>query len=363
MAVYNLPEILAEILRYRQISQDQTKVFQKVKHNRDLCQRTERQLDYMLDNFVKYYAVAYDIQGPRDQGADVVLQVRPQAKEKSSEFSVVVLQIKSYDDFRDGNYLTILRAQHQQALAHYRQILEHYYILLCTDQIEHLQKVRNVRQAFTNFPNVTVISPTYSLPFLRFSFKRIGLIVQDLMREEDIVVARARKLSRDFTPPQNAIMLFLIYYATFKPEQTINFQTLENSSFLTDVYKICPDYDDDSYYVLEERAFRERKVEKGGVEKWKEFDNSFDCGLKDRQRDFTSRLVDDLDCLDDGLVDMERSTGSFELEISEYRPIQSLILDAHVRYGYFEDELLHFAFGTLGIAEHYGLDLVSDDPL
>jgi len=146
----------------------------------------------------------------------------------------------------------------------------------------------------------------------------------------------------------------------FKPDQPIVLSDIKNSSFVNDVYKVCPDYDD--YDVLEERVFYERNPREFKQGCSDGFDNPFEWEVKDLQRDLDSRLVDDLDHLDDGRLCVDRSTDSFAVKISEFRAIQSLLLDAYIRYGYTDNELLHFLFGVLGVAERYGLNLIADDP-
>jgi hypothetical protein len=360
---YNIAEIFAEVLRHSAVKKTETVEFRKYKHNRDLCPRAQRQLTYILDNFVKYYAIAYDVQGLCDQGADVILQIRFPSEKEGTQARCIVLQIKSYEDLEVKDYLTILRAQYQQSLAHYGQSLEHYYVLLCTDELIHLQKIRSVNQAFSTLANITIIDPTYSLAFLRFSVSRIGLIVQDLMREEDIILTKARELISGLTPSQVAILLFLIYHASIDPTLPISTEMILRSSYVGRIYEICPDYDAYSYDLLEERIFYEQNMDQFDPKSFASGKNPFKAKFKDRARHFAVRVTDDLDSMDDASIDMSSSSDFIVVDTSQYSPIQCLIFDTLVRYSYSEDQLLMFIYEVLRIPERYGLRLTEDDPL
>jgi hypothetical protein len=63
-----------ELLQFRRAEYTATSVFATMKHNDDLCPKFQDKLDTLLGAFQKYKKIVYDIQGPRDDGADIVLR-------------------------------------------------------------------------------------------------------------------------------------------------------------------------------------------------------------------------------------------------------------------------------------------------
>ena len=87
------------------------------------------------------------------------------------------MQIKSYDDLEKNEYLSKLRLQYDDALDEYGEKLLHYYILLCSDEEKHKNRLRQINNKFSKKTNVTVIEPTYVYVFLTHSQLRINAFV------------------------------------------------------------------------------------------------------------------------------------------------------------------------------------------
>ena len=66
--------VVDELVKYKASSNKNTKNFVKLKHNKHLCPMVEKQGNRILDCFVKYHSVAYDVQGINDRGTDVLLR-------------------------------------------------------------------------------------------------------------------------------------------------------------------------------------------------------------------------------------------------------------------------------------------------
>ena len=126
-----LDTALNELLRFRRSTIEDTKRFKEMKHNKHLCPKIKRKLTDFLEGSYRYHNVAYDVQGPRDRGKDVVL--RYGENEEASRY--ITIQIKSYDDLCKKDYLMNLKAQSLEVHTDYKDKLQHHFILICTEAV------------------------------------------------------------------------------------------------------------------------------------------------------------------------------------------------------------------------------------
>src|SRR5687767_8851573 len=83
--------LLEELLRFRRVKAGETSVLADYSHD-DLCRAIEDNIHALLNSFEKYKHIAYLVQGPRDQGVDVLLKGKP-TEEDGHRF--IGLQVKS----------------------------------------------------------------------------------------------------------------------------------------------------------------------------------------------------------------------------------------------------------------------------
>src|SRR5437899_999471 len=70
----SVPEIIDRILRFGRTSSDSTERFRSLKHDKDLLPAFQRQIERVLESYGRLSPITYDIQGPRDQGLDIVIR-------------------------------------------------------------------------------------------------------------------------------------------------------------------------------------------------------------------------------------------------------------------------------------------------
>src|SRR5687767_13775782 len=102
-----LARIIYELLQFRRSPYEATSIFSSLKHNVDLCPKFQAKLESVYDAFDKYQTITYDIQGPRDQGTDILVRQRI-----DDENRYICFQIKSNDDLKKSDYLKVLKAQY-----------------------------------------------------------------------------------------------------------------------------------------------------------------------------------------------------------------------------------------------------------
>jgi len=344
--------VVSELISYRESSVAATKQFVKWKHNEILCPRLEAQLNRIRDGFLKYSSVAYDVQGPRDQGTDVLLRYQSEDANPDEDACFMAFQVKGEWDLQQKDYLKTLRSQAFEALSEYGSSLERYYVVLCFDARAYREQIRAINKTLSLDPRIVVVNPRYALTFLRLSESRIVSLVDGLLREEDEVFRSAKASIASMPPTQVAVLLAATYEAVFGyGGRDIQLRQVSSSTFVQRVFERCPDFSKDTWSNLEDIGFGEP-------------DDEDELDLTDYGRSYDERFADDLDVLVDlGEFDLRRGEETVRVNMESVRPIQALLLDGNIRYGYQHDELLRFVFGLLGVMETFGaegLDEVED---
>ena len=337
-----LSTVIDELFRYRASFPLATKSFRKWKHNADLCPAVEDKLNYVLDCFIKYHSVAYDVQGIHDRGTDILLRLFEGEQPEHTERRYISIQIKSYDDLKKSDYLKNLRAQCYEAQQEFGERLDYYFILLCTDAEEHQGKIREIKKAFGASEDVTVIDPTYMVFFLNLTPFRIRVFVDALLRDDDIVHQKARNCFLGMTPTEAAIYLTCAFQraATSDP---IDLSKIAKNEFVTSIYERTPDIDRDEVYSLELGVADEVEID--------DEEDSIKKKQKDRKRNIFERFAEDIDRLvGDYFVPADEFSESVYLD-SWALPVQAVLLEVMVRYEYEGTELLNYAYDILGISE------------
>src|SRR5207249_11227356 len=108
--------VVSELVSYRESSVAETKQFEKLKHNEILCPRLEGQLNRIRDGFLKYYSVAYDVQGLRDQGTDVLLRYQTEDANPDEGARFIAFQIKGEWDLEQKEDLKVVSSQEVEAV-------------------------------------------------------------------------------------------------------------------------------------------------------------------------------------------------------------------------------------------------------
>lgn len=343
-----IPKIVEELMRFRAASNESVAEFRRLEHNKHLCPFAERQLNRVLDCFLKFRQVAYDVQGIHDRGTDVLLRYATREDFDAGDWACLSLQLKSFGDLEQSTYLKDLKSQLVDATSEYGDKLTQYYILLCADPDRQRGRVREVKKAFSNQPKVTIVDPYYSHTFLRLGSIKVGAVVDSILREGDQIRRKAINAVLNYSPTEAALVLAATYLATFSTEPAHHVADVKNMGFVGDIYKQVPDFPRDHF--LQMNDVEEDEEDEGEEE-----------SFEDQRRPFAVRLEDDIEQLDGDTIDM-LGESSFRVRLEGLRPLQAMMLDAQVRYDYEGTDLLKYVFGSLEVLKRSEVDTLADEP-
>lgn len=341
-----LISVIDELLRYKEGSAKKTIIFKNIKHNNDLCPAVERQLRNILDSFLKYHRVVYDIQGLSDRGTDVILRIYENNDDNKRQ-KFLAFQIKSYGDIQSNNYLVNLRTQYFKTLSNYQDNLENYYILLCTDINKHRNKIRQIKNEFVTFNNITIIDPTYMLNFLKLNQMRINALIECILKEDDLVYEKAVKAIISNTPTEIALLLTISLEVIITGKKIIDPEIIKDNLFMKEIYNCIPDFPREHYeYDNEYFEYSNDDIQELNI---------------DMKRSFEERFYDDLENLDTEIISINLRTGLIEVKVDLVLPIQAILLDSLVRYDYNihsgnYNNILKYIYHSLNIPKLFNIE-------
>lgn len=203
--------LLEELLRYRQARSANTARLDQYTHD-DLCRKVEDQIEVMLGSFRKYQHISYMVQGPRDQGVDVLLKCMD---EEDAPEKYVALQVKSHKEVADkiNDLSKQLKSGYFDAKSHYDAALQRYYVLLAGDAQKHAKRLTAIANEFAKTTDVRVINPRYLLTFIEMPPSTIAAVVDRHLSEEDYVRKRARNEAAGYTALELHFILACVCWA------------------------------------------------------------------------------------------------------------------------------------------------------
>ena len=203
---------------------------------------------------------------------------------------------------------------------------------------------------------VLVVDPTHTLTFLKLGASRISSVVDRFLKEEDDVLKRALASLEGMPPTQAGVFVAAIAYATLRDlGREVDANDVFAMSFVQTLYDAVPDLAEDEFEEIADDH------EKGDVDDEEDEGDGLnkDAG---EERDNRARFVADMEQLVDTVFEQTGSSGDVIKLLPDYsRPIQALLLDANVRYGYEEEEAIRFVFGMLDVMGRYGLYLPGEE--
>lgn len=320
-----LKKVIYDLLLYRRSSLGDTEWFRQQQHNKDLCPLLELQLERIIDMFDRYHRTVKDIQGLRDRGVDVIISYGSQGEERE-EWRRIGFQVKSYEDLTEHAWLTKLKAQCFEAQT--RGLTDHY-VVICTDAVEHKDKLRSINAELVEMPGLTVVGPAHAYTFLHLADHEMAAYIKAKLDQDDVVYNNALLSVSHLTPTEAAIVIELLARNLFEDEPATSIDSLKSASFVVHTYNVCPD-----------------------IERWFYFGEKDDAGSEYGSQELMGRgsedrFDEDFMLLDEGQIASGNRNNTVTVQSDNYRAIQALMLDATVRNNLSPLRIRHFILESL----------------
>jgi hypothetical protein len=253
------------------------------------------------------------MQGLRDDGTDIGIRQH----DSSGEYlSMIGFQIKSFDDLLEKDCMTTLKAQRDDS---FRKIkgLEHYYIVLCTDQEANKKRIRLIEAEFRNADRTRIIEPAFAYTFLYLRQETIDAYIKRTLMQGDIV---RKKAMSDLEFPSrfaSALVIYLTIQYYIEIQGPVPLEILMGSTTL--------------------RSFHDFLIEK--------------CTTEDDDPElvwsFEDQVQRDLEFIQDQFVTMQE--GLVSVRFDQVIPILALATEAIVRYEHRAENMASYLFNVLAL--------------
>ena len=333
MSTERVAESVFNLVFGRRASVAETARFASKKHNAHLCPDLQLSLDMVLSLVTRHFSLAYDTQGFKDSGVDVLLSLG-----ETPDF--VGFQIKSDSEATEKGLTSKLKSQYFDASQRYGERLRRYYIFLCFDAKTRVDRIREISSVFSDVGGVSVVEPAYAWNFLyKTSASVRAAAVTTELEQDDPVIGEARQLVVDLQPaPLFALALFLSAFADEAGSQ-LRVDDLRASSGFRSRLKGHPTW------LPMEHSFPRQVTLAGATQ-----------GVHD---DEIGRIASVIDYLDDFVDHQGDEAWSFDPLNNE--PLAAITWDARARYGYHREVLAEYLFSTLdpGQEQHHETDAIA----
>jgi hypothetical protein len=306
-------------------------------------------LEVILDAYGKFESVAYDTQGILDDGSDLVLRLNFETEDNCD---LIGFQVKSFGDLRDKNYMQVLKAQRDDS---FRKVkgLRHYYMLICTDEAEHRDKVRNIEAEFRSADRTEIIEPGFALTFFLHPKTRIEALIKRTMEADDFVFREALNSIDLESPSARALAVFLSVHYVITGRSEITLSELYENKDLRSVY--------DELREKQAALIEASLDENGEGENDEEYDEDDDDADYDEDYEeeeelepldeFEPQLASDISLLEDDMIGTDAASEQYDIMPVQMRPLNAVVLDALVRYRYNEAQLRAYMFTVMGVRD------------
>src|SRR6187455_133790 len=189
--------ILEELVLYAQAEPDETEGFCHRSHNNELRPRFLEKTERIFSAFEKYVPLKYELKTPEGAevgGADIIARYWSD-RIADGEEQRIALRITLLDEFESkDDLLEKIKADISRLEKDSEGRLDRYYLLLCTDQRRHGERIRAIAAELKAGNNaVTVVEPAYAWFFFAMEDGMIDAVTDKLLYPEDYVRCQARE--------------------------------------------------------------------------------------------------------------------------------------------------------------------------
>lgn len=218
-----LQKIVFFMLMNWDLKKTDTSVFKDLSHNKDLVPKFTENLNHIVQMFSSYYNIAYDIQGVRDSGVDILIQYENDIKKEA-----IGIQIKSYDDLNNKEFLSKLKAQMFEASS---WNVKDLYIILCTDDSIHRDRIRNtIADIKKSDSKIHIVEPNKAINFYNLNDVDIFIHILNYYRSDELIYNNAKNGLKEFSLAESAVIIDTYCNFIHDPYRWLDTSDLFNSS-------------------------------------------------------------------------------------------------------------------------------------
>lgn len=315
--------------------------FRELRHNRDLLPIVEHRVSAVLKAYELHRAMTYDVQGLRDEGADVVVRL---TQDEGSPQEYVCFQVKAHDELGHPRIASLLREQHSRAVDRYEPMLRYYILPFGVADVRRRRSdgtavpypddrrdvVRNIAGEFVRKPDVVVVEPSFLSSFVDLTEPRIDAFVTSILGEGDPVRRQFDAELSSYSTHQLAVILRLAALWVVAPSLSVSADDVASDPSVA-------------------RAL-------DAPELWRvdgQWENSYDSAGGDADvAACLTELADVIDVVGDRV----------RLATTAFPAVMALLHDAHVRFGHDAAALVDYGMWLQRIADPAVVDALSEAP-
>ncbi|WP_321324796.1 hypothetical protein [Thiomicrorhabdus sp.] len=188
------------------VDDDETERFNSLKHDKDLLPVFNQKFNFIIQSCGKYGNISHEIQGMNDKGVDILITYY-----NDYDRSKIGIQVKSFDDMNQTEWLKTLKAQIIDAS---QSGCDDYYILYCTDLKQHKKKLNYALADLSNskFPmKVHHVVPNQVLSFMNKSQVDLLTEISLGLRWDDYVKDEASESLRKLNLHGASILIYVVF--------------------------------------------------------------------------------------------------------------------------------------------------------
>ena len=321
--------LLGKLLRGRR--QRGSLAFSDLRHDRDLVPGVTSRLQSLIDHTDVRRHVIADVQGPRDEGGDVIIRLTADDSRPAEYF---VFQIKAHDELGHSGIVDTLRTQYFRAEERYYPMVRYIImpfgvaesvrsdtdgspVLMASDR---RQRVREIQSAFSGRRDTIVVEPQFLAGFWALNGTRIDAFVRSVLGEDDAIWRAAASDLSGLSASQVALVLLVASENVSSDRQVTLADVLASSQYRDGLGMNFAAYESGSLRTAYDRAEL----------------------LQDAAVD--DAIASDLDAISDFIA----SEGDFiRFRTAESPGVTALLADAVVRFSRRGTDLLDYALWML----------------
>jgi len=205
--------ILGELVRYDQTPPDQVRSFSHLKLDDDLLPTFHHKAERVFEAFEKYRSITYEVRQSRKGGVGLIIAGYSNTTLSRDHERYVAIGLTPFDEFeKDDDLVSKIKQQVDEVKKDYGTQLDHHYLLLCTDDQKHEDRIRILRRKLREDRTV-VVEPSHAWAFYTTEDTTVDAVSDRMIYENDHVRRQALEEIADLDKRQLILLLSCLVQA------------------------------------------------------------------------------------------------------------------------------------------------------